>query len=226
VSLLRRLPKIVAVVLSSLVGLLAVVAASVFAYGEAESNRMTSLPEPTGSYAVGRVSYHWIDRSRKEVLTQTKGDERKLMVFVWYPAEKPGPHATTAAYLPGQWGEERQKEYGNLSFLTQGLASVRTHSFEDAPVAGAKDRYPVLVMEPGLGPLPTDYTTLAENLASHGYVVVASAPTCSASVVVFPDGRVAQSTSLGSFPGNENAPVTEAKIRKDEAAGARLVGVS
>jgi hypothetical protein len=225
VSLLRRLPKIVAVVLSSLVGLLAVVAASVFAYGEAESNRMTSLPEPTGSYAVGRVSYHWIDRSRKEVFTQTKGDERELMVFVWYPAEKPGPHATTAAYLPGKWGEERQKEYGNLSFLTQGLASVRTHSFEDAPVAGAKDRYPVLVMEPGLGPLPTDYTTLAENLASHGYVVVASAPTYSASVVVFPDGRVAQSTSLGSFPGNENAPVTEAKIRKDEAAGARLVGV-
>ena len=55
---LRRLLKIVAVVLGVLLGLLAVAAASAFAYGHAESNRTTSLPEPTGPYAVGRVSYH------------------------------------------------------------------------------------------------------------------------------------------------------------------------
>ena len=224
-SLLWRSLKIVAVVLGVVVGLIAVVAASVFAYGETESNRVTSLPEPTGPYAVGRVSYHWIDRSQEETFTKKKGDKRELMAFVWYPAKKLGPHATTAAYLPGEWGRERQKDYGNWSFATQRYGSVRTHSFEDAPVAGTKDRYPVLVMEPGLGPLPTDYTTLAENLASHGYVVVASAPTYSASMVVLSDGRVARSTPLGSFPGDENAPATAAKIRKDEAAGARLVGV-
>ena len=212
-------------VIGILLGLIAVVVASVVAYGEAESNRVTSLPDPTGPYAVGRVSYHWTDRSREETFTKKKGDKRELMAFVWYPAKKPGPHAATAAYLPGKWGDERQKEYGNFSFATQRPGAVRTHSFENAPVSTAKARYPVLVMEPGLGPLPTDYTTLAENLASHGYVVVASAPTYSASVVVFPDGRVARSTPLGSFPGDENAPVTAAKIRKDEAAGARLVGV-
>jgi dienelactone hydrolase len=74
-------------------------------------------------------------------------------------------------------------------------------------------------------PSSTDYTTLAEDLASHGYVVGAGAPTYSASVVVFPGGRVARSTALGSLPGGEDAPVTGAKIRKDQAAGARLVGV-
>lgn len=167
--------RIIAVALGVLLGLVAVVAASVFAYGEAESSRVTSLPAPTGPYAVGRSSYHWIDRSREETFTKKKGDKRELMAFVWYPANKPGPHATTAAYLPGKWGDERQKEAGNFSFATQRLGAVRTHSFKDAPVAEKTGRYPVLVMEPGLGPLPTDYTTLAENLASHGYVVVASA---------------------------------------------------
>jgi len=225
VALLRRSLKMVAVVLGVLVGLVAVAAASAFAYGHAESNRTTSLPEPTGPYAVGRVSYDWVDRSREETFTKKEGDKRALMVFVWYPAKKPEAGAKTAAYRPGKWGEERQKEYGNLSFLTQRLGAVRTHSFEDAPVAAAKGRYPVLVIEPGLGPLPTDYTTLAEDLTSHGYVVVASAPTYSSSPVVFPDGRVARSTPLGSFPNDENAPVTEAKIRKDEAAGVRLVEV-
>jgi predicted dienelactone hydrolase len=224
VFLIRRSLKIVAVMLGVLFGLLAVAAASVYAYGEAESNRVTSLPEPTGPYAVGRVSYHWTDSSREESLTEGEGDKRELMAFVWYPAKKTGPSSATAAYLPGKWGGERQKEYGNWSFATQRLGSVRTHAFEDAPVAG-EGRYPVLVMEPGLGPLPTDYTTLAEDLASHGYIVVASAPTYSASLVVFPNGRVARSTALGSFPGDEDAPLTEAKIRKDEAAGARLVGV-
>jgi hypothetical protein len=225
-SLLVRVLKVFATVLVAVVALVVVAAAAVFAYAEVRSNEEVVLPEPTGPYAVGRVSYHWIDRSREETFTE-EGDERELMAFVWYPAQKPAPASPTeiAAYLPGKWGEERQKQFGNWSFLAQRLDSVRTHSFEDTLVAGTEERYPVLVMEPGLGPLPTDYTTLAENLASHGYVVVASAPTYSASVVVFPDGRVAPSTPLGSFPGDENAPLTEAKIQEDEAAGSRLVWV-
>jgi hypothetical protein len=168
VSLLRRLPKIVAVVLSSLVGLLAVVAASVFAYGEAESNRMTYLPEPTGPYAVGRVSYHWIDRSREEVFTQTKGDERELMVFVWYPAEKPGPHASTAAYLPGKWGEERQKEYGNLSFLTQGLGSVRTTIWREVRRLGVLSLQHAVCLLPLSDENRAAYERIARRIEEYG----------------------------------------------------------
>ena len=56
--LLWRSLEIVAAVLGLLVGLMPVMAASALAYGHAESNRTTSLPNPTGPYAVGRVSYH------------------------------------------------------------------------------------------------------------------------------------------------------------------------
>jgi predicted dienelactone hydrolase len=176
VALLRRSLKYVAVSIGVLLGLLAVAAASVFAYGEAESDRVTALPEPTAPYAVGRVSYHWTDHSREEALTEKEGAKRELMAFMWYPARKPAAGATTATYLPGRWGEVRQEDYGAWSFAQQRLGSIRTDSYEDTPVARAKARYPVLVMEPGLGPLPTDYTILAEDLASHGYVLVAGAP--------------------------------------------------
>ena len=101
-SLLRRSLKIVAVAFGVLLGLVAGAAASVYVYGEAESNRATPLPEPTGPYAVGRVSYHWTDRSREETFTEKKGDERELMVFVWYPAQKPAPGTKNAPYLPGK----------------------------------------------------------------------------------------------------------------------------
>lgn len=222
---MRRSFRVAAITLATLIALILVAATVAFAYAQLRSNEKVALPDPTGPYAVGRASYDWVDRSRAETFTKREGDRRELRAFVWYPAEKPEARAEPVAYLPGEWGQERQKEFGAWSFLAQRIASVRTHSYEDAPLAETTLRYPLLVMEPGFGPLPTDYTTLAENLASHGYVVVASAPTYSASVVVFKDGRVAHPTALGSFPDEENEPLTEAKIRKDEAAGARLVGV-
>jgi hypothetical protein len=89
VFLLRRSLKIDAVALGVLLGLVAVVAASVLAYGEAESHRVTSSPKPTGPYAVGRASYHWTVRSREETFTKKEGNKRELIAFVWYPAEKP-----------------------------------------------------------------------------------------------------------------------------------------
>jgi hypothetical protein len=109
VALLRRSLKLVAVVLGDVVGLIAVVAASVFAYGNTESNRVTSLPEPTGPYAVGRVSYHWVDRSREETFTKKKGDKRELMAFVWYPAKKPGPHAPPPPTFQASGGRSGRK---------------------------------------------------------------------------------------------------------------------
>jgi predicted dienelactone hydrolase len=50
--------------------------------------------------------------------------------------------------------------------------------------------YPVVVMRAGGGALTTDLTTLAEDLASHGYVVVGFDAPYRSGVVVFPDGRV------------------------------------
>jgi dienelactone hydrolase len=50
--------------------------------------------------------------------------------------------------------------------------------------------YPVVIMRAGGGALTTDYTTLAEDLASHGYIVVGFDAPYRTSVVVFPDKRV------------------------------------
>ncbi|WP_374018944.1 hypothetical protein ABU162_04120 [Paenibacillus thiaminolyticus] len=54
-----------------------------------------TLPEPTGSYAIGTASYHLVDRSCEESYTDDKGDHRELMITVWYPADP-----DTAAKLP------------------------------------------------------------------------------------------------------------------------------
>ncbi len=111
-------------------------------------------------------------------------DLNGLMVFVWYPArDNSGDQAgrKRAEYLPGKWASLAQSR-------TQRYARLQPNSFEDAPMTGGL--HPLLVLLPGMGGLPTDYTFLAEDLASSGYIVAGIAPTGSSRVVVFPDGRV------------------------------------
>jgi len=154
-----------------------------------ERNRPVVLPAPSGPYAVGRASYDWVDESRPETFAAAPGARRELMVWMWYPAA-PAPGAQPAAYLPGRWGEVRERDQGIWALLFQRQGSIHVHAIADAPVSPAQARYPVLIMSAGYGRLPTDYTVLAEDLASHGYVVAGIANTYSAPVVVFPDGRV------------------------------------
>ncbi len=66
----------------------------------------------------------------------------------------------------------------------------------------------MLIFEPGLGLLPTQYTTLLEDLASHGCTIFAITPTYSADVVVFPDGRVVQATPAAKLDTNANPQTT------------------
>lgn len=182
------------------------------------------LPTPSGSYAVGRVAYDWVDELRPAVVegSPASGEsesgargphaKRELMVWLWYPAP-PSSSARAGAYLPGKWGEVLERDRGR--YLWQRFDSVEAHSIDDAPLSPAPAPYPVLIFSTGYGRVPADYSVLAEDLASHGYVVAGIANTYSAPVVVFPDGRVARRAPEGALP--ETSPAV------DKAAADRLV---
>ncbi len=56
------------------------------------------FPPPTGPYAIGSLTYHWIDAYRAEIFTVDPNDRRELMVQVWYPA-RANASAPRAPYL-------------------------------------------------------------------------------------------------------------------------------
>jgi hypothetical protein len=166
-----------------------------------QNNKRVILPRPTGPYAVGRAEFDWVDESRLETLMDRTDKKRELEVWLWYPAETVRPSDHPAEYLPSNWRKARESGQGFAArFLMQNLGSVQCHAVEDAPLAHKQASYPVLIFEPGLGPIVPDYTTLAEEMASQGYIVAACTPTCSASVVVFQDGRAEYATTGGSIP--------------------------
>ena len=65
------------------------------------------------------------------------------------------------------------RRFATGTILFRDPARIHAHSFLDGTLpSSGQSRYPVVVLRGGLGALTTQYTTLAEDLASHGYVVV------------------------------------------------------
>jgi dienelactone hydrolase len=120
------------------------------------------------------------------------GTRRELFAWIWYPAVPRRPSQESADYLPGPWREAVERQNGVLiaDFINRDLSRVRTYSIRDAVMSPMERSYPVVLMRGGLATLTTDYTTLAEDLASHGYVVVGIDAPYRSRIVVFPDGRV------------------------------------
>ncbi|MDH4065138.1 MAG: hypothetical protein OEW19_12115, partial [Acidobacteriota bacterium] len=102
------------------------------------------------------------------------------------------PAVQMADYLPADWRSALANHQGVLlsTFLTRDLARVHSNSRSDAPLSAERQAYPVVVLRAGLAALTTDYTTLAEDLASHGYVVVGFDAPHRTALVVLPGGRV------------------------------------
>jgi predicted dienelactone hydrolase len=151
------------------------------------------LPHPTGPYAIGTVTYHWVDADRDEVITADPNDRRELMVQVWYPAS-PDPSAPRAPYIDDADAVAAASAalVGLPGFVLGHLRYVRGHAVASAPVADGEAAYPVLVFLPGKGGYRQVNTFQVEELVSHGYVVAAIDQPYTASVVVYPDGRRAE----------------------------------
>jgi predicted dienelactone hydrolase len=196
--------------------LLAILALAMIALGAGaliwlvvQRNSERFLPTPAGSYPVGRLITTWTDESRLETLGGTPGQYRMLSVWIWYPAESRG---STVPYMPREWARAREADRRVGGLLFQALDSIHGHA-TDAGLASQGQPFSVLVFEPGLGPLIPEYTTLAEDLASRGYVVIGLNPTYSASITVL-DGQVVERTALGTIA--DNATPEELQERGDE----------
>jgi predicted dienelactone hydrolase len=114
-----------------------------------------------------------------------------VVVWIWYPSTAPTSTAQ-AEYLPAPWRLALVQHSGVLMsrFFTRDLSVVRVHSSSDPDISQEERSYPVAIMRAGGGALTTDFTTLAEDLASHGYVVVGFDAPYRTFVVVLPDNRV------------------------------------
>lgn len=145
------------------------------------------LPAPSGSLLVGTRVAHFTDPDRADPVERQR--KREIMVQYWYPTKKSG--GRKASYLTDSRLLKALLADSYYMQSPEGLKAWReivTHATLNAPVSRRK-KWPLLLLEPGLGMPRANYTTFCEELASHGYFVAAIDPT-RGGITVLPDGRV------------------------------------
>jgi predicted dienelactone hydrolase len=132
------------------------------------------FPPPTGPFAIGTLTYRWVDTARSEAFVADPRARRELMVQIWYPAQAQatGPRA---AYLPDACAVTAAfaRFQGRPAFIFRHLKYVMTHAMASAPAASDLPAFPVLLFLEGASGFRQMNTYQVEQLASRGYIVVA-----------------------------------------------------
>ena len=146
------------------------------------------LPQPKGPYEVGVRDFDFIDSSREE--TFKPGSKRRIMARVWYPAtataKKTRPYYTEKEFTTVV--EQGAKVMPSSKQIDTYWRTVRTHSYENAPLSNTQSSYPLLIFSHGGFAYVGFHTVLMEHLASFGYIVVSVTHPYLSTAVMFSDG--------------------------------------
>jgi len=149
------------------------------------------LPQPSGEYAIGNVTFELTDLNRNETFTENPDDHRRILIKAWYPSDDVAG-LPMAPYVDSseQFSSGIQQSWGFPTIMTSHFALIRTHSYVNAPLSQVETSYPVLIFSHGYGGLIMQDTVLMEELASNGYIVFSISHSYEAAVTSFPDGSV------------------------------------
>lgn len=170
----------------------------------ASAQEKIELPAPTGPSPIGTTTWRVTD------------GPRQVEVLAWYPAAATKVGGKLAPYLREGLAEVPPRLRAPFS----SLADLMAHAILDAPAAAEPKKLPVLVFSHGFGGIPSSYTALLEDLASHGYAVLSVVHPGEATAATLADGKV---VSMFEEPGKPR-PAFETVVseweREDEVMAA------
>ena len=151
------------------------------------------LPTPAGPNTIGSTTHHWIDQNRLEWFTPEDPDDlREIMVQLWYPGIK-NKTMDRVPYIDHlNLRAKTISSAGNFpSLLVKHIDLTRTNSYDNLNPSSSEAPFPIIIISHGITGMRHLHTSLAENLASHGYFVLSVDHSYDANLTIFPDGGVA-----------------------------------
>jgi predicted dienelactone hydrolase len=162
----------------------------------ASANSPAELAKPTGDLPVGTTSLHLKDTSRPDPWVPTV-PYRELMVSLFYPTNT--TNGPKKQFLTEVEAQAILDEAEIDSVPATALSTVQTDAVVDARPVGRAHSLPLIVLSPGFKRPRAELTSLAEDLASHGNVVVLVDHTYENVATTFPDGRVTSCVACGNY---------------------------
>ncbi|NAS13299.1 alpha/beta hydrolase [Poritiphilus flavus] len=146
------------------------------------------LPEPTGPFAVSKVKMLIQDPERPELYTEDPEDNRKVLLDVWYPTNS---SAERIPYMHPEIQKVFLKDRKVADSVDSSLFySATTHTSTAAKPDPRISKAPTLIFSHGASTPIEVYTTIFEDLASHGYIVFAIGHTYNTAALELPNGEI------------------------------------
>lgn len=180
---------------------------------EKSNSKYFEFPKPTGEYAVGTKLIELVDESRLDSVKGEPEKSRRLIVQAWYPAYTPeglrraGPSSLLTELRRASPTESKLDKptspytYEMLKMLKNMLAEgedstdlsnqldlIRTYAIFDAQVLTDKSKFPIVIFAHGYATARGEYSSLCEDIASHGYIVFMVMHTYATWITRFADG--------------------------------------
>ena len=149
------------------------------------------LPEPEGAFCIGKTSVHLVDSNRSETFTEKDSDFREFSLSIWFPAQASGA-SKRAPYMDAAL-LDIVAFTGNPEERFSSKVKVFTNARENAEIPSL-GKFPVVLFSPGLGANSESYSGLLEDIASHGYIVVAIDHAYVSGATRLQDGNLVTST--------------------------------
>ncbi|MFB9689072.1 alpha/beta hydrolase family protein [Amycolatopsis plumensis] len=160
----------------------------------ASADPALTLAKPTGDRPVGTTALHLKDTSRPDPWVPSV-PYRELMVSLFYPAAP--ANGPTKQFMSEAEAKAVFDEAGIRGIPPSVMTTVHTDAVVDAKPAGRG--LPAVVLSPGFKRPRAELTSLSEDLASHGYLVVLVDHTYENVATTFPDGRVTGCAACGRY---------------------------
>ena len=140
---------------------------------ECETRRV--LPAPRGAHAVGVSNQFFVDRDREETATANPFDWRQVPLTIWYPAEfrqgaEPTPYMPELENMLAGFQTDMRAPARAVGESMNVFACVDGHGYRGLPAA--EGLFPLIVFSPGGLMSRFWHSAQAQDLASHGYIVV------------------------------------------------------
>jgi len=152
---------------------------------------LNHMPVPDGPHKVGFRSLEVTNPEPIGVSGISYSDSTKIRLDIWYPADE------ISGYERKGWIDNDPIIFEGFEIMTgypkglfEHLYRVRTNSFVDAPPSVNSSGWPVVILLLGWSSISELHTSLAESLASSGYLVAGIEHPGACAVVTFSDDSV------------------------------------
>lgn len=154
--------------------------------------QVNEMPEPSGMYNIGTITFDIVDEDRNELYDGSKDDYRKFRAQFWYPADDVS-EGTSTKWMSDGLDASRQipAQVGLPGFLLDHSVLIKSHSYEGVNLSTQEESYPIVILSHGWTGFRHLHSDMAELLASHGYIVVSIEHTYGSLATVFENGEVA-----------------------------------